>query len=57
VARQLAVSHPGMKVLYLSGHTDEFIVRHHGLEPGIAVLQKPFTTEILSRKIREVLDG
>jgi two-component system, cell cycle sensor histidine kinase and response regulator CckA len=57
LARRLAVSHPGMKVLYLSGHTDEYIVRHHGLEPGIALLQKPFTTEILSRKIREVLDA
>ena len=46
-----------MKVLYLSGHADEYIVQHHGLQPGIALLQKPFTTEILSRKIREVLDA
>jgi hypothetical protein len=44
-------------VLYVSGYTDEYIVRHHGLEPGIALLQKPFTTEILSRKIREALDA
>jgi len=56
LARRLAASHPGMKVLYLSGHTDEF-VRHQGLQPGVAFLQKPFTTEILSRKIREVLDA
>ena len=57
LARRLAASHPGMKVLYLSGYTDEVIVRHHGLEPGIALLQKPFTSETLSRKIREVLDA
>jgi len=57
LARRLAASHPGMKVLFLSGYTDEYIVRHHGLEPGIALLQKPFTTETLSRKVREVLDA
>ena len=46
-----------MKVLFLTGHTDEEVVRQHGLEPGIALLQKPFTTEILARTIREVLDA
>ncbi|HEX2613423.1 MAG TPA: hypothetical protein VHO02_07505 [Fibrobacteria bacterium] len=44
--------HPGLKVLFLSGCTDDAIV-HHGLRDGeIAFLQKPFTMEALSRKVR-----
>ncbi len=46
-----------MKVLYMSGYSDEAIVHHGVLEPGTAFLQKPFTTESLMRKLREVLDS
>jgi len=46
-----------MKVLYMSGYSDEAIVHHGVLAPGTAFLQKPFTTESLMRKLREVLDS
>ncbi|OLC07756.1 MAG: hypothetical protein AUH42_02935 [Gemmatimonadetes bacterium 13_1_40CM_70_11] len=57
VARRLAAARSGIRVLYLSGYTDDAIVHHGVLEPGIAFLQKPFTLAVLGRKVREVLDG
>ena len=57
LVRQLAPIQPAMKVLYVSGYADEAIVRHRVVEPGMAFLQKPFTSDLLARKIREVLEG
>ena len=48
--------HPEMKVLYMSGYTDNAILHHGILEPGTNFIQKPFTVESLPRKVREVLD-
>jgi two-component system, cell cycle sensor histidine kinase and response regulator CckA len=55
VARQLAAARPQLRVLYMSGYTDDVIVQHGVLEPGLAFLQKPFTADTLARGIREVL--
>ena len=46
-----------MKVLFMSGHTENAIVHHGVLEPGIAFIQKPFRRDTLLRKVREVLDS
>ena len=53
----LRASRPGISVLYMSGYTDDAIIRHNMLESGAAFLQKPFTPASLARKIREVLDA
>lgn len=57
LAEQLSPRQPGMRVLYMSGYTDSFIAGHGVLEPGIHLLHKPFTDEVLVRKVCEVLDG
>jgi signal transduction histidine kinase len=56
VIRQIAPTRPKMRVLYVSGYTDEAIVHHHIPESGIDFLQKPFMPDELARKVRKVLD-
>jgi len=48
---------PTLKVLFISGYTDDSIVRHGVIDGDVAFLQKPFTMRALSSKIREVLDA
>src|SRR6266545_3576293 len=56
LAQRLAPVRPGMRVLYMSGYTDDAIVRHGVLGAGMAFLSKPFTPDALALKVREVLD-
>jgi CheY-like chemotaxis protein len=57
LAEQIAQTHPGMKVLYMSGYTSDTIVRRGVLEADMPFLTKPFTAPALLQKVREVLDS
>ena len=56
LAERLRAQRPALRVLFMSGYTDDAIVRHGILQDGIAYLQKPFTPVSLARKVRAVLD-
>jgi two-component system, cell cycle sensor histidine kinase and response regulator CckA len=56
LALRVAELRPNIKVLYMSGYTDDTIVRHGVLEANMAFIQKPATPDALLRKIREVLE-
>jgi len=57
LVRKLLERHPHVRVLYMSGYTDNVIASGGVLEPGLAFLQKPFTPAVLAQKVREVLDA
>jgi CheY-like chemotaxis protein len=57
LAERMATLHPEAKVLYMSGYTDDAVIRHGGLEPGTAFLQKPFSPNTLAGMVREILDS
>ena len=46
---------PGLKVLFVTGYAEKAAVRHGFLEPGMAMLMKPFTLDALATKVREML--
>ena len=56
LVEKLGPTRPDMKVLFMSGYTDDTIVHHGVLGAGVAFLQKPITPDTLARKVREVLD-
>ena len=57
LATRLATICPALKVLYMSGYTDNAIVHHGVLEPGTEFIEKPFAAAELLRKVRAVLDS
>jgi len=58
LAERLKEMRPGLKVLYMSGFMKEAILKYYGISiVGIPFLQKPFTRDMLRRKLREVLDA
>jgi CheY-like chemotaxis protein len=57
VAHAVTSMRPGTQVLYTSGYTDQAIGHHGVLEPDVAFLQKPFSADDLTRKVRALLDG
>jgi CheY-like chemotaxis protein len=57
LGEQLVASRPGLKVLFMSGYTDDVILRRGVLSSSAAFIEKPFSPEGLARKVREVLDG
>ena len=57
LARAFAEKNLAHRTLFVSGYTDDAILQHGVLEPGLAFLSKPFTPDELLRKLREVLGG
>jgi PAS domain S-box-containing protein len=56
LADEVARRRPGIKVLYTSGYTENAIVHHGRLDPGVALLNKPYRKKDLAEKLRQVLD-
>jgi CheY-like chemotaxis protein len=57
LVQKLTANYPHLRVLYMSGYTDDIITSGGILEPGLAFLQKPFTPATLAQKVRDVLDA
>jgi CheY-like chemotaxis protein len=57
LAERLSAVRPLLKVLYMSGYTDDAIVHHGVLDAGITLIQKPFAPDAFAGKVREVLDS
>jgi two-component system, cell cycle sensor histidine kinase and response regulator CckA len=56
LAERVAAIRAEIRVLYMSGYTDDFVFRQGVLDRGTAFLQKPIRPDMLARKVREVLD-
>jgi two-component system, cell cycle sensor histidine kinase and response regulator CckA len=56
MAQKLKATYPDLKIIFTSGYTDDAILHHGILEPGVAFLSKPYAPLTLARKVREMLD-
>jgi CheY-like chemotaxis protein len=56
LAAALKGRRPSLRLLYMSGYTDDSVLRHGILEGDVAFIQKPLTPDLLLRKVRETLD-
>ena len=57
LVQYVAELHPRVRILFMSGYTNDDVLRRGALDPATAFLQKPFTPDQLSRRVREVLDA
>ena len=57
LADRLTALFPDLRVLFMSGYSDEAVFRHGIIRPGTAFIEKPFSQSALARKVREVLDA
>jgi two-component system cell cycle sensor histidine kinase/response regulator CckA len=57
LAEHLLRIRPETRIMYMSGYTDDVLVRTGALGPGKAILQKPLRPEVLTAKVREALDS
>jgi len=56
LAERLSATSPSMRILFMSGYSDEAVYRHGEISPNASFIEKPFTDRTLARKVREVLD-
>ncbi|MCV4871857.1 hypothetical protein OFB47_29125, partial [Escherichia coli] len=57
LVERLSAANPQIRVLFTSGYTDDAILRHGIIDKGADFLQKPFTFDALSRKVRQLLEN
>jgi two-component system, cell cycle sensor histidine kinase and response regulator CckA len=57
LAERLSERSPSLRILFMSGYSDEAVYRHGEISPNASFIEKPFTDRTLARKVREVLDG
>jgi two-component system cell cycle sensor histidine kinase/response regulator CckA len=57
LAKLLAPTRPEMRVIFMSGYTDDAALRHGAMEPGTRFIQKPISGKALARAVRDALDA